>query len=271
MARDAITGAILPFMLQTQADGPVLRLTLNRPEVRNAFNDELISKLSSAFTNIPQGTRAVVLRGNGASFCAGGDLEWMRKAADYTDEQNVRDAMHLARLFKAITECPAVVIALVHGAAFGGGAGLTAACDVAIASEETKFAFSEVKLGLIPSTISPFVINKIGRGHARALFCTGEPFDAQTALRIGLVHEVTTADGLDAVADNKLKNILASGPEAVKGAKHLVLDGDLNLDECAKRLARTRASKEGREGVAAFLEKRKAAFVVEYGKEPAAR
>lgn len=258
-------------MLQTQADGPVLRLTLNRPEVRNAFNDELISKLTAALTNLPEGTRAVVLRGEGAAFCAGGDLEWMRKAAAYTDEENVRDAMHLARLFKSIAECPAVVIALVHGAAFGGGAGLVASCDVAVAAEDTRFAFSEVKLGLIPSTISQFVIGKIGRGNARAWFTTGEPFDAQTAMRMGLVHEITSFEGLDQVADRKLKHILSSGPEAVKGAKRLILDGELTLDECAKRLARTRASKEGKEGVNAFLDKRKASFVVDFDKETAGR
>lgn len=255
-------------MLLTEADGSVLRLTLNRPEVRNAFNDELIAALTHAFQDIPKGTRAIVLSGNGPGFCAGGDLEWMRKAAGYTDDENVRDAMKLARLFKTITDTNMPVIAKIHGAAFGGGCGLVAACDIAVSADDAKFAFSEVKLGLIPSTISQFVISKIGRGHARALFSTGEVFDAQHAQRIGLVHEVAPADLLEDVIKRKLKNILSSGPEAVRCAKHLVLDGDLSLDECAKRLARVRASHEGKEGVAAFLEKRKASFVLDDAKEP---
>ncbi|MBI3722186.1 MAG: enoyl-CoA hydratase/isomerase family protein, partial [Fimbriimonas ginsengisoli] len=173
-------------MLLSEVRGAVLHLTLDRPEVRNAFNDELISVLTQAFRQTPAGVRAVVLAGNGPSFCAGGDLEWMRKASQYTDEENVRDAMHLGRLFKAVAECPAAVIAAVQGAAYGGGCGLVAAADIAIAAADAKFAFSEVKLGLIPGTISGFVIPKIGAGHARALFVTGEPFDSAHALNIGL-------------------------------------------------------------------------------------
>ncbi len=258
-------------MLQTEVDGPILRLTLNRPDVRNAFNEELISALSHSFLALPQGMRAVVISGNGPGFCAGGDLEWMRKAAGYTHDENVRDAMHLARLFKAIAECPVPVISRIHGAAFGGGCGLVAASDIAVSADDAKFAFSEVKLGLIPSTISPFVISKIGRGNARALFATGEAFDAACALRIGLVHEIGPIESLDSIVERKLKNILASGPDAVKNAKHLVLDGELSLDECAKRLARVRSSKEGKEGVSAFLEKRKASFVADLNKEHSER
>lgn len=253
-------------MLQIEADGPVLRVTLDRPDVRNAFNDELIAALSNVFETLAPAVRAVVLAGNGPGFCAGGDLEWMRKAAAYTEEENKRDAMRLARLFKNVAECPAVVIAKVHGAAFGGGCGLVAAADVAVAAQDAKFAFSEVKLGLIPATISAFVIPKIGRGHARALFATGEPFDASYAQRIGLVHEVAPLEDLDAVVGRKLKHVLAAGPEAVRASKKLVLDGELSLDECATRLARARASREGKEGVAAFLEKRKASFVAEAAK-----
>ena len=147
--------------------GPVLRVTLNRPEVRNAFNDELIARLADTFAGITKETRAVVIAGEGEAFCAGGDLEWMKKASGYTHEENQRDATRLARLFRAIAECPAVVIARVSGPAFGGGCGLVAASDIAIASDDSKFAFSEVRLGLIPATISPFVIPKIGAGHAR--------------------------------------------------------------------------------------------------------
>ncbi len=248
-------------MLKVESKASVLNLTLNRPEVRNAINDELIAALTNALHSIPAETRAVVLRGEGQGFCAGGDLDWMRKAAAYTEEENYQDAMKLAGLFKAITDCPAVVISLVHGAAFGGGCGLVAASDIAIASPDAKFSFSEVKLGLIPATISPFVIGKIGAGHARALFTTGEPFGAEHALRIGLVHEV--AENLDEAVNRKIKNILASGPRAVSGAKQLTLE-DLSIEETARRLARARAGDEGKEGVAAFLEKRKASFVEEW-------
>jgi methylglutaconyl-CoA hydratase len=247
-------------MLKVDSNGPVLRVTLDRPEVRNAFNDELIADLTRAFDNVAQGTRVVVLSGEGKSFCAGGDLEWMRKAAAYTEEQNYQDALKLAGLFRAIAHCPAAVIAKVHGAAFGGGCGLVAASDVAIASPETLFAFSEVRLGLIAGTISTYVIPKIGSGNARALFATGEAFDAERAMRIGLIHEVGDADAL---VEAKVKQILSVGPEAVAASKELVHEYPLPPEEAARRLARARAGAEGREGVAAFLEKRKASFVVE--------
>lgn len=243
--------------------GVVTRIHLNRPEVRNAFNDKLIAELADAFASLDKDVRAVVISGEGEAFCAGGDLEWMRKASDYTHEENQRDALKLARLFRSITECRAVTIARVVGPAFGGGCGLVAAADIAIAAQDAKFAFSEVKLGLIPATISPFVINMIGAGHARALFATGEPFGAEHALRIGLIHEVVERDSIDAAVDRKLKHILASGPEAIHHAKRLVQDHPLSLDEASRRLADARAGKEGREGVAAFLEKRKASFVQE--------
>lgn len=243
-------------MLRIEDDGPIRRLTLNRPEVRNAFNDELIAALTAAFAKLPAGTRAVVLKGEGKAFCAGGDLEWMRKAAAYSEQQNYEDAMRLAGLFRAIAESPAVVIAAVHGAAFGGGCGLVAAADVAIAHLETKFAFSEVRLGLLPATISPFVIPKIGAGNARALFATGEAFDAERALRIGLVHEV--AEDLDAAVAAKLDAVLAAGPNACAEAKRIASTGFGTLEEAARALAKARASEEGKEGVAAFLEKRKA-------------
>lgn len=247
-------------MLNVSANGPVLHVTLNRPEVRNAINDELIAALTTVFVDIDPAIRVVVISGEGKSFCAGGDLEWMRKAAAYTEEQNYEDAVKLGALFHAIAHCPAVVIAKIHGAAFGGGAGIVAACDVAIASPETLFAFSEVRLGLIAGTISPFVIPKIGAGHARALFATGEAFGADRALRIGLVHEVGDLDELVAA---KVKQVLSVGPKAVTESKRLVHDYPQTPEECARRLARARADDEGKEGVAAFLEKRKASFVVE--------
>lgn len=250
-------------MLSIETEGPVTRITLNRPEVRNAFNDELIAALSEAFDNLPQGTRAVVLAGEGKGFCAGGDLEWMRKAAAYTEEQNVQDALKLAGLFRSVAECPAVVICRIHGAAFGGGCGLVAASDVAVAASDALFSFSEVKLGLIPGTISTYVIPKIGAGHARALFATGEAFSAEKALRIGLVHEISAVDGLDDLIEAKLKAVLAAGPKAVAEAKRLVFDYPLSREESARRLAAARAGDEGKEGVSAFLDRRKASYVVE--------
>jgi len=248
-------------MLTAEFRDPVLFLTLNRPEVRNAFNDELIGKLTDAFTTLPRGTRGVVLTGAGIAFCAGGDLEWMRKAAGYSHKENIADAMRLASLFGAIQRCPAVVVVKVNGAAYGGGCGLVAAADVAVASTEAKFAFSEVRLGLIPATIAPFVLSKIGPGNARALFTTGEAFDAARALQIGLVHAVVDKGGLDAAADAKLVAILAAGPKATALARDLVLEGLTGPEETARRLAAARSSDEGKEGVAAFLEKRKARWV----------
>ncbi len=250
-------------MLRAQQDGPVLRLALDRPDVRNAFNDDLIAALTESFVGLGPETRVVVLSGEGKAFSAGGDLEWMRRAAAYTEEQNAEDAIRLGRLFEAIATCPALVVARVHGAAFGGGCGLVAASDVAVAAEGTLFAFSEVRLGLIPATISAFVVPKIGAGHARALFATGEAFDAAHALRIGLVHGVTPPDGLDEAVEAKVATVLKNGPQAVAAAKRLVLDLPMPMDHLARLLARARSSEEGREGVAAFLDKRPASFVVE--------
>ncbi len=250
-------------MLKLQQNGPVLYVTLDRPEVRNAFNDELIAALTETFTGLDRSTRAVVLSGAGKGFCAGGDLQWMKKAADYTEEQNEQDAMKLAELFQSIVKCHACIIAKVHGAAFGGGCGLVASADVAVAQEGTKFSFSEVRLGLIPGTISTVVIPKIGSGNARAYFSTGEAFDAAVALRIGLVHDVASEEQIDDVVSAKLKAVLSAGPEAVYKSKMLAQDEGISVAETAKRLAQARASKEGKEGVAAFLEKRKASFVVD--------
>jgi enoyl-CoA hydratase/carnithine racemase len=247
-------------MLDVRSEGPVTYVTLNRPEVRNAFNDELIAALTDAFHKIDPATRAVVLAGAGKGFCAGGDLEWMRKAAAYDEEENYQDALKLTVLFRAVAECPAVTIAKIHGAAFGGGCGLVASTDIALASEDALFAFSEVRLGLIPGTISAYVIPKIGAGHARALFATGEAFGAEKALRIGLVHEV---GNLDELLEAKLKAILAAAPKAIYEAKKLALEAPLSPEECARRLAKARAGEEGKEGVGAFLERRKASFYIE--------
>jgi len=248
-------------MLRAEPDGPLLRVTLDRPEVKNAFNDELIAALHKTFTAVKLGeTRAIILAGEGDAFCAGGDLQWMKKAATYTEEQNYEDALKLARLFQSMVDCPAVIIAKVQGAAFGGGCGLVSASDVAVAGPKALFAFSEVKLGLVPATISPFVIPKIGKGNARHLFSTGEAFGADHALRIGLVHEV--AEDLDAAIEKKLKAILSAGPHACAAAKKLGNEAPLPLEDAARLLAKTRAGEEAKEGIGAFLEKRKANFVV---------
>jgi len=250
-------------MLNVESEGSVLRVTLNRPEVRNAFNDELIAELTAVFSHIASDVRAVVLAGAGETFCAGGDLQWMRKAAGYTESQNYEDALRLANLLKSISECRVPVIARVQGAAFGGGCGLVAAADIAVSAENGLFAFSEVRLGLVPATISPFVTPKIGTGHARHLFTTGEAFKAEHALRIGLVHDVVPLDSLDTAVNRRLKAILGAGPSAVARAKQLAHESPLSLDDAAKLLARTRAGEEAREGIAAFLEKRPASFVEE--------
>jgi len=249
-------------MLKVEHDGSVLRVSLNRPEVRNALNDELIAAITELFTTIPNTVRVVVLSGEGNAFCAGGDLEWMRKAAGYTDAENVADALKVSKMFSSIRDCSAVTIASVHGSAMGGGCGMISACDIAIATPESKFAFSEVKLGLIPATISPFVIDRIGKGHARALFVTGEVFDAHHALAIGLVHEIVEQDRETSV-NRKIRAILQAGPQSIVGAKGLVNDSPLSAQETANRLAAARASDEGKAGIAAFLNKEKAPFVTE--------
>ena len=259
-----LADAILPYsasMLRKEQIGSVLYLTLDRPDVRNAINDELIAALLKEFKQLPEYIRAVVIQGEGKAFCAGGDLEWMRRASGYTIDQNAADAEVLADLFEAIATCAAFVIALVQGAAFGGGCGLVAAADFAIAQEGTKFSFSEVKLGLVPATISRYVIPKIGAGHARALFGSGWIFESDHALRIGLVHRVVQPEDRETALKEILTHVLASGPKAVTTSKRLALEEPIGNRESAMLLATQRAGDEAKEGVAAFLEKRPAAFV----------
>jgi enoyl-CoA hydratase/carnithine racemase len=239
--------------LRVERDGDVLRVTLARPERRNAFDAELIGALSEAFVDVGD-ARAVVLAGEGPSFCAGADVEWQRSSIDLTYEENVEDALRLYRMLETIDRCPAPVIARVHGHALGGGSGLVACADVAIAAPETVFGFSEVRLGIAPAVISPFVLARIGGGAARRYFVTGERFGADVALRIGLVHEV--AEDLEAAAEALVADVLAGGPEAVRTAKRLVLEpGD--GEDLARRAAERRTSEEGQEGLRAFLERRK--------------
>ena len=239
--------------LKIERDGHVLRVTLARPERRNAFDAALIAGLTEAFTDVGD-ARAVVLAGEGQSFCAGADVDWQRSAIDLSYEENVEDALRLYRMCETIDRCPAPVIARVHGYALGGGSGLAACADIALASPEAVFGFSEVKLGIIPAVISPFVLPKIG-AHARRYFLTGERFDAETALRIGLIAEI--ADDLDAAVDRVLSELLTAGPEAVREAKRLIRERP-GGEETAQIAARLRAGEEGQEGLRAFLEGRNA-------------
>ena len=239
--------------LRIERDDDVLRIVLARPETRNAFDGAAIAELAEAFVDVGK-ARAVVLVGEGASFCAGADIDWMRQSVTLTHDENVADANALRRMFDAIDMCPAPVIAVVQGHAIGGGAGLVATADIAIAHERAVFGFSEVKLGITPAVISPYVLRKIGESAARRYFVTGERFDAQTALRIGLVHEVV-AD-LDAALLAVLGELRTAGPRAARHAKRLVLDGP-DGPETARRIAERRASDEGQAGLSAFIERRR--------------
>ncbi len=234
--------------LRIDRDGDLLRVTLSRPASRNAFDAALIEELAEAFVDVGK-ARAVVLSGEGKSFCAGADIEWMRGAAELTHDENVADANALRRMFDAIDSCPAPVVALVQGHAFGGGVGLVATADIAIAHTEASFAFSETKLGIIPAVISPYAIRKIGESAARRYFVTGERFDAPTALRIGLVHEVTS--DLDGALDHIVGELRTAAPRAARHAKRLVLDLP-DGPETARRIAERRTSAEGQEGLRAF-------------------
>jgi methylglutaconyl-CoA hydratase len=239
--------------LRVEREGEILRVTLARPEARNAFDAALIAELSEAFVDVGR-ARAVVLAGDGPSFCAGADVDWMRAAVDLDYDANVRDANALRQMLETIDRCPAPVVCRVQGHALGGGCGLVAVSDVVVADEEGVFAFSEVKLGIIPAVISPFALAKIGESAARRYFVTGERFDADTALRIGLVHEVTPA--LDKSVDRIVAELLTAGPRAARAAKRLVLERPDGPDT-ARRIAEQRTSPEGQEGLRAFLEKRR--------------
>lgn len=242
--------------LRTERDGPVLRISLARPDQRNAFDAELIAELAEAFDEVGD-ARVVVLAGEGESFSAGADVEWMRASIELSYEENVQDARRLRQMLEKLNECPAPVVVRVQGHALGGGCGLVACSDIAVAAVDAQFAFAEVKLGIIPSVISPFALAKIGESAARRYFVTGERFDAQTALRIGLVQEV--AAELDAAVDRIVGEILSAGPEAARAAKRLVLDRPEAL-ATERRTAERRTSDEGQEGLRAFLEKRKPAW-----------
>jgi methylglutaconyl-CoA hydratase len=238
--------------LRIERDGGVLRITIAKPERRNAFDAALIAELTGAFADVSD-ARVVVLAGDGPSFCAGADVEWQRASIDLSYDENVEDALRLYRMMEAVDSCPAPVVGRIQGYALGGGSGLTACLDVAIAAEDAVFGFSEVKLGIIPAVISPFVLPRIGDA-ARRYFLTGERFGADVALRIGLVSEV--APDLDAAVDRVVGELLTSGPEAVREAKKLVRERPGGA-KTAQIAARLRSGAEGQDGLRAFLEKRK--------------
>jgi methylglutaconyl-CoA hydratase len=245
--------------------GPVARVTLNRPEVRNAFNEVLIDELTTWAESIAPGgaTRVAILAGAGKAFCAGADLNWMSRMVGYTQEENLRDARAASRMYEALDALPIPLLGRIQGAALGGGAGLAAVCDIAVAADDAVFGFTEAKLGILPAVISPFTIAKIGRSAARELFLTAARFSADRAREIGLIHRVVPAADLDATIEALAAELLTSAPGAIAGAKHLIAKvagqdplsvGDLT----AETIARHRVSAEGQEGMRAFLEKRRA-------------
>jgi methylglutaconyl-CoA hydratase len=256
-------------MLTIDIQRNLASVVLDRPDVHNAFNDELVQQLTDAFTDLGRRNeiRVIILRANGKSFCAGADLNWMKQMVEYSYEENLADAHRLGRMFLAIAKCPKPVIARVHGAALGGGAGLVAACDIGIALESVQFGFTEVKLGIIPALISPFVIAKIGPGRAREFFITGERFLAPVALSIGLIQHVASHElALDALVDSKISQILTSAPCAVAAAKELVFGVaahhlEASLEFAADAIARSRAGAEGQAGMKAFLERQKPPWI----------
>lgn len=255
----------------------VMTVQLNRPEIRNAFNDAMIEELTRAFsTEVKKDpVKIVVLRGAGPTFSAGGDLSWMKRSIELTRDQNLLDTRKLSRMFTAMNECPKPLIGLIHGAAIGGGVGLASVCDIAVAEKATVFSLSEVRLGIVPACIGPFVISKIGASHARGLFMSAERFKADRALSIGLVHELAEGEaGLEAALERITENMLQCGPQAMAAAKRLVLDlswperrakvGDA-MEYVSALLADLRTSPEGQEGLKAFLEKRKPAWQAKAG------
>jgi methylglutaconyl-CoA hydratase len=251
--------------LTTRRDGPVEYLTLNRPEVRNAFNEHVIAELTAWAGEVRAAAarhevRVVVIAGAGKTFCAGADVTWMAKTVHYTEAENLRDAMAMSRMFSAVDELPVPVIGRIHGAALGGGAGLAAVCDVVVADDHALFGFTEVKLGIIPAVISPFALAKIGRSAARELFLTGARFSAARAREIGLVHMVVPAADLDAAVLKCIDEFQTAGPDAIAAAKALIPNvwGRSPAEAApitSAAIAERRVSPEGQEGLSAFLNK----------------
>ena len=256
--------------LRVERRGIAAYVTLARPEVHNAFNEQVIAELSEVFQRLSDDddVRAVVLAGDGPSFCAGADLHWMRTSLDFSRDENIADALRMADMFRAIDTCRHPVIGRIHGASLGGGSGLTAVCDIAIAADDAKFGFTEARLGIAPAVISPFVVRKIGQSHARALFLTAERFDAARALAIGLIHRVVPATELDTAVSAALRHIGQSGPAGVRAGKLMAktvlsLSDEEAREMTAATIAGLRVDPEGQEGIRAFLEKRRAGWVSE--------
>src|SRR5436190_16037071 len=252
-------------MLNVETNGAIATVTLNRPEVHNAFNDELIAKITRVFQELGRdpAVRVIVLRSTGKSFSAGGDLNWMKRAATYTAEENLRDARAGAEMFLTVARCPKLVIARVHARALGGGSGLVASCDIAVAVESAEFGFPESKIGLLPGIIGPFLIARIGMANAREYFLTGEKFPASRAREIGLIQYVTTDEvAMDRLIDSKIAEAMTASPASIAAAKELIFDVanrpiDSVLDVAAKSIADIRSSPDGRAGVEAFLSRGK--------------
>jgi methylglutaconyl-CoA hydratase len=264
--------------INARRDGPTERLTLNRPDVRNAFNEDVIAELTAWADSARQSSergeiRAVVIAGAGKVFCAGADVAWMAKTIHYTEAENLRDAMAMSRMFTAINELPLPVVGRIQGAALGGGAGLAAVCDIVVAADTTLFGFTETRLGIIPAVISPFALAKIGRSAARELFLTGSRFTAARAKEIGLVHAIVSEAGLDAAIDGYIRELLSAGPNAIAAAKALIPEvwprsSPDAATVTAAAIAERRVSPEGQEGLRAFLEKRTPKWVNDAGQTP---
>ena len=257
--------------LELNFEAGVATVTLNRPEVRNAFNDEVIAEVTAVFSELAERSevRCIVLAGNGPAFCAGADLNWMKRMAGYTRDENVADAVALANMLKGIYRCPKPTIARVQGDAYAGGTGLVAVCDIAVSVDTAHYCLSEVKLGLVPATISPYVIRAMGARAAHRYFLTAERFSAAEALRIGFVHEVVPAAQLDAKVAEIAQSLLLAGPAALKACKALVQDvaekdiTQMLIDRTVQGIADIRVSDEGREGIQSFLGKRKPGWLAQ--------
>ena len=255
--------------LSITQSGAVARITLTQPEVRNAFSDVVIAAITAAFEDVAarSDVRAVVLAAEGPAFCAGADLNWMRRMADYTRDENIADAGKLAAMLRTIAECPKPTIARVQGDVYAGGMGLVAACDMAVSVDTAWYCLSEVKIGLVPATISPYVLRAMGTRASQRYFLTAERFTASEAHRIGFVHEVVAADALDAKVDELVKALTGASPAAVRACKQLIADvagreiDDALIAKTVEGIADIRASEEGREGVQAFLQKRKTSWL----------
>jgi methylglutaconyl-CoA hydratase len=259
--------SVMPDSIAIEHDGRIAGIRLRRPQVRNALDAATIGEITSAFRELAKDAalRVVTFEGEGSAFCGGADIAYMRGGLGLGEEENYNDALRLADMFAAIDECPVPVVAKVQGAALGGGSGIVAVCDIVIAATDALFGFTEVKLGIVPAIISPFVLRKIGGGQARALFVTGERFGAERALRIGLAHEVVPPQELDAALKRTVDEILSAGPQAVRLAKQIArsvssMSGEAVRTWTARTTANRRASEEGQEGLRAFLDKRKPAW-----------